>query len=79
MSLNIGDVAPSFELPDTELKMRTLDETPLDDNRMGQPASIEKHSNDQSDHSLGQQKIVWQCRVAIMTVWLRVGNSIPIN
>jgi peroxiredoxin len=26
MSLNIGDVAPNFELPDTELKMRTLDE-----------------------------------------------------
>ena len=26
MTLNIGDVAPSFELPDTELKMRTLDE-----------------------------------------------------
>ena len=26
MSLNIGDVAPDFELPDTELKMRTLDE-----------------------------------------------------
>ena len=24
MSLNIGDVAPDFELPDTELKMRTL-------------------------------------------------------
>lgn len=26
MSLNIGDNAPNFELPDTELKMRTLDE-----------------------------------------------------
>ena len=26
MSLNIGDAAPNFELPDTELKMRTLDE-----------------------------------------------------
>ncbi len=26
MSLNVGDVAPDFELPDTELKMRTLDE-----------------------------------------------------
>ena len=26
MALNIGDVAPNFELPDTELKMRTLDE-----------------------------------------------------
>ena len=26
MSLNIGDSAPSFELPDTALKMRTLDE-----------------------------------------------------
>ncbi len=26
MSLNIGDVAPDFELPDTEVKMRTLDE-----------------------------------------------------
>ena len=26
MSLNIGDTAPDFELPDTELKMRTLDE-----------------------------------------------------
>jgi len=26
MSLNIGDVAPDFELPDIELKMRTLDE-----------------------------------------------------
>jgi len=26
MSLNIGDMAPNFELPDTELKMRTLDE-----------------------------------------------------
>src|SRR5210317_1929656 len=26
MSLNIGDIAPNFELPDTELKMRTLDE-----------------------------------------------------
>ena len=26
MTLNIGDVAPGFELPDTELKMRTLDE-----------------------------------------------------
>ena len=26
MTLNIGDVAPSFELCDTELKMRTLDE-----------------------------------------------------
>ncbi len=26
MTLNIGDSAPDFELPDTELKMRTLDE-----------------------------------------------------
>jgi len=26
MGLNIGDLAPNFELPDTELKMRTLDE-----------------------------------------------------
>lgn len=26
MSLNVGDMAPDFELPDTELKMRTLDE-----------------------------------------------------
>ena len=26
MTLNIGDFAPNFELPDTELKMRTLDE-----------------------------------------------------
>ena len=26
MSLNIGDIAPDFELPDIELKMRTLDE-----------------------------------------------------
>ena len=26
MPLNVGDVAPDFELPDTELKMRTLDE-----------------------------------------------------
>ncbi len=26
MSVDIGDVAPSFEMPDTELKMRTLDE-----------------------------------------------------
>ena len=26
MSLNIGDNAPNFELPDTDLKMRTLDE-----------------------------------------------------
>lgn len=26
MSLNIGDIAPDFELPDTDLKMRTLDE-----------------------------------------------------
>jgi len=26
MSLNIGDTAPGFELPDIELKMRTLDE-----------------------------------------------------
>jgi len=26
MSLNIGDNAPNFELPDTALKMRTLDE-----------------------------------------------------
>ena len=26
MSLNIGDMAPNFDLPDTELKMRTLDE-----------------------------------------------------
>ncbi|HSB83601.1 MAG TPA: peroxiredoxin [Nitrosarchaeum sp.] len=26
MSLNVGDIAPSFELPDIDLKMRTLDE-----------------------------------------------------
>ena len=26
MTLNIGDKAPNFELPDTELKIRTLDE-----------------------------------------------------
>ena len=26
MSLNVGDTAPNFELPDTELKLRTLDE-----------------------------------------------------
>ena len=26
MTLNIGDIAPSFELPDTELKLRSLDE-----------------------------------------------------
>ncbi len=26
MSLNVGDAAPGFELPDTELKLRTLDE-----------------------------------------------------
>src|SRR3989338_5407653 len=26
MSLNIGDIAPNFELPDIDLKMRTLDE-----------------------------------------------------
>ena len=26
MSLNVGDIAPNFELPDTELKMRTLEE-----------------------------------------------------
>jgi len=26
MSLNIGDIAPGFELPDTDLKLRTLDE-----------------------------------------------------
>jgi len=26
MVLNVGDLAPNFELPDTELKMRTLDE-----------------------------------------------------
>lgn len=26
MSLNVGDIAPKFELADTELKMRTLDE-----------------------------------------------------
>lgn len=26
MSLNVGDIAPGFELADTELKMRTLDE-----------------------------------------------------
>ncbi len=26
MTLNIGDNAPNFELPDTDLKMRTLDE-----------------------------------------------------
>ena len=26
MALNVGDLAPNFELPDTELKMRTLEE-----------------------------------------------------
>ena len=26
MALNVGDLAPNFELVDTELKMRTLDE-----------------------------------------------------
>ena len=26
MTVNIGDIAPNFELPDTELKMRTLEE-----------------------------------------------------
>ena len=26
MSLNIGDIAPGFELPDIELKLRTMDE-----------------------------------------------------
>lgn len=26
MVLNVGDIAPNFELPDTELKLRTLDE-----------------------------------------------------
>ncbi|MFB5620519.1 MAG: redoxin domain-containing protein [Nitrosopumilus sp.] len=26
MALNVGDIAPNFELADTELKMRTLDE-----------------------------------------------------
>ena len=26
MTSEIGDIAPDFELPDTELKMRTLDE-----------------------------------------------------
>jgi len=26
MTLNVGDLAPNFELVDTELKMRTLDE-----------------------------------------------------
>ena len=26
MTVNVGDMAPGFELPDTELKMRTLDE-----------------------------------------------------
>jgi peroxiredoxin len=26
MALNIGDIAPNFELPDTELKMRALEE-----------------------------------------------------
>lgn len=26
MSLNVGDTAPKFDLPDTELKMRSLDE-----------------------------------------------------
>ena len=26
MSLNVGDIAPNFELPDIDLKMRTLDE-----------------------------------------------------
>ena len=26
MELNVGDAAPSFELPDTDMKMRTMDE-----------------------------------------------------
>ena len=26
MALNVGDIAPNFELPDTELKMRTMEE-----------------------------------------------------
>ena len=26
MALNVGDIAPNFELPDTELKLRNLDE-----------------------------------------------------
>jgi Peroxiredoxin len=26
MSLNVGDIAPDFEIPDTELKLRTLEE-----------------------------------------------------
>jgi len=26
MSLNVGDIAPNFEIPDIDLKMRTLDE-----------------------------------------------------
>ncbi len=26
MALNVGDIAPKFELPDIDLKMRTLDE-----------------------------------------------------
>jgi peroxiredoxin len=26
MSINVGDIAPGFELPDTELKMRSLEE-----------------------------------------------------
>ena len=26
MVLNVGDLAPNFELPDTELKMRNLEE-----------------------------------------------------
>ena len=26
MTLNVGDLAPNFELPDTELKLRTLEE-----------------------------------------------------
>ena len=26
MSLNVGDIAPNFELPDIDLKMRTMDE-----------------------------------------------------
>ena len=26
MSSNIGDIAPDFELPDTDLKLRTLEE-----------------------------------------------------
>jgi len=33
MALNIGDKAPGFELPDTDLKMRTLDEFMQDDGK----------------------------------------------